>query len=1053
METDLATGYPGRWWHNDGDRIVCTLCPRECSLAEGDRGFCFVRQNVQHEMRLTTYGRSTGFCIDPIEKKPLNHFYPGTSVLSFGTAGCNLGCKFCQNWDISKSRKVERLSSQALPDEIVLAAKHLDCHSVAFTYNDPIIWAEYAIDTAKECRQAGIKSVAVTAGYISPEARAPFFEFIDAANVDLKAFSEEFYHRITYSHIKPVLDTLEWLHRETDVWFEITNLIIPDANDDPAELQQMCDWILQAVGDNVPVHFSAFHPDFRMLDRERTPPETLNRAREIALSAGIRHAYTGNVDDVSRQSTYCPKCQALLIERNWYALGTYGLNGNCCQQCGEQIAGHFSERPGEWGRKRQPVDMRQFRLHTLAPLQTDSQKTESDSTSGETTTEAKSMSTNAPELPTLSAEQQQSLLKTTATLLAQSAAGLATDQIGLTGIPDVPVYGTFVSLKRNGRLRSCCGTLGQLMPLSQSLQKSAHRTATDDPRFPPVAPRELPETDFEVWLLKTPEPISSRGTERVNDVEIGRHGLQVIRGNNRGLLLPGVATDNNWDATTFLNQTCVKAGLPITAWQDDATTVLRFEGSVCRQSFRDSNVQISETAKLFGGRAFAQYNQHCRRVIDALLTGGVPPYYCPDVSDETVCGVIVSAKAFAATDDVHVSKLTTKQTLPLQSTIFSLCENLAQVLRRSQRTTDEFEIGLTITWGCGLHGTLAQADIGELDPARHAIMLSAGNTTAFAFDATKSVDENFAQLQQDFGRCDATRTEVVSFETQSSRESARFSSRPRPVPGADVRPAAVAGQFYPSDTQEMATELDRMIDTSAKPTACAAAMIPHAGWKYSGRIAGEVLSGIQFPQTIIVIGPKHTRNGTDWAVAPHAQWSIPGATVDSDRELVSKLCNAINGLEPDAAAHAREHSIEVELPLLARLAPNSRVVGIVVGAASADSIDEFSTQLADVIREMDEPPLLLISSDMNHFANDSDTRRLDELALAEIDRLDADALLKTVRDNQISMCGVVPAVIVMQTLKKLGRLKSVQRCGYATSADATGDPSRVVGYAGVRFHD
>lgn len=290
-------------------------------MKPGDRGFCFVRQNVDGQMALTTYGKSTGFCIDPIEKKPLNHFYPGTAVLSFGTAGCNLGCKFCQNWDISKSREVERLSQLATPDTIAVAAKATNCRSVAFTYNDPIIWAEYAIDTAEACRREGVKSVAVTAGYISPAARPAFFHAMDAANVDLKAFTEEFYHKITYSQLQPVLDTLRWLKHESDVWFEITNLLIPDANDSPDEVRRMCDWILEAVGADVPVHFTAFHPDFRMTDRGRTPHETLLQAKQIAIEQGIRFAYVGNVNDVKNQSTWCPSCQHLLIKRNHYQIG------------------------------------------------------------------------------------------------------------------------------------------------------------------------------------------------------------------------------------------------------------------------------------------------------------------------------------------------------------------------------------------------------------------------------------------------------------------------------------------------------------------------------------------------------------------------------------------------------------------------------------------------------------------------------------------------------------------------------------------------------------
>ncbi|MFP6764724.1 MAG: AmmeMemoRadiSam system radical SAM enzyme, partial [Planctomycetaceae bacterium] len=359
--------HPGQWWRRDGERVICDLCPRECSMNSGDRGFCFVRQNVDGQMMLTTYGRSTGFCIDPIEKKPLNHFFPGTSVLSFGTAGCNLGCKFCQNWDISKAREVERLSHRALPEEIALAAKSLDCHSVAYTYNDPIVWAEYAIDTAKACRAAGIKSVAVTAGYISEQARGPFYEYMDAANVDLKAFTEDFYYRVTYSHLKPVLDTLKWLSSDTDVWFEITNLVIPDANDNPDEIRQMCDWVLEAVGDEVPVHFSAFHPDYRMQETRNTPHETLILARQIALDTGLKYAYVGNVNDVARQSTYCPSCRNPVIERNWYALGVYALNGHHCQHCGHRIAGQFGATPGTWGRQRQPVDMRQFQIRSDSP--------------------------------------------------------------------------------------------------------------------------------------------------------------------------------------------------------------------------------------------------------------------------------------------------------------------------------------------------------------------------------------------------------------------------------------------------------------------------------------------------------------------------------------------------------------------------------------------------------------------------------------------------------------------------------------------------------------
>ncbi len=347
----------GGWWHpiDDEGRMVCDLCPRACQLKPGDRGFCFVRENRDGQMVLNTYGRSTGFCIDPIEKKPLNHFYPGTSVLSFGTAGCNLGCKFCQNWDISKSREVERLSEYATPDMIAEAAETLGCRSVAYTYNDPVIWAEYALDCADACRQRGVKSVAVTAGYICDEARPTFFAGMDAANVDLKSFSEDFYYKITYSHLQPVLDTLHWLKHESDVWFEITNLIIPQANDSDDELARMCDWVLEHVGDEVPIHFTAFHPDFRMRDRPSTPHETLLAAYDLAKSKGLHYVYVGNVNDVQHHSTYCPGCGQVLIERDWYSLGEYRLRENRCSACDYEIAGRFDAQPGTWGPKRLPV--------------------------------------------------------------------------------------------------------------------------------------------------------------------------------------------------------------------------------------------------------------------------------------------------------------------------------------------------------------------------------------------------------------------------------------------------------------------------------------------------------------------------------------------------------------------------------------------------------------------------------------------------------------------------------------------------------------------------
>jgi len=337
------------------------VCPRACKLGHGQRGLCFVRARpVEGEgddgVVLTTYGRSSGFCVDPIEKKPLNHFLPGTPVLSFGTAGCNLTCKFCQNWDISKSREVDTLADSASPERIADAALELGCRSVAFTYNDPVIFMEYAMDVADTCRARGLKSVAVTAGYMCPEPRADFYRHMDAANVDLKGFTERFYKNVCGGQLGAVLETLEYLKKETDVWFEITTLLIPGENDDSAELERLSQWVAAHLGPDVPLHFTAFHPDFRMLDKAPTPPETLTRARHIATSAGLRYVYTGNVHDKAGGSTRCHACGHLLVARDWYRLLGWGLaEGGRCGKCGEPCAGVFERKPGTWGPRRLPV--------------------------------------------------------------------------------------------------------------------------------------------------------------------------------------------------------------------------------------------------------------------------------------------------------------------------------------------------------------------------------------------------------------------------------------------------------------------------------------------------------------------------------------------------------------------------------------------------------------------------------------------------------------------------------------------------------------------------
>jgi len=356
----VSGGYPARYWHPlDDGRLQCDLCPRFCKLHEDQRGLCFVRARENDRIVLTTHGRSSGFCIDPIEKKPLNNFLPGTPVLSFGTAGCNLACKFCQNWDISKSREFDRLQDQATPVAIAEAALATGCRSVAFTYNDPVIFLEYAVDVALACHARNLRTVAVTAGYINEEPCAEFFRHMDAANIDLKAFTERFYWKTCGGHLQPVLDTLVYLKEKTDVWFELTCLLIPGENDSAEEIDAMTRWIFTQLGPDVPLHLTAFHPDWKMTDKPPTPTSTLKRSREIALANGLHYVYTGNVHDPEGASTYCQHCDATLIGRDWYVLSTWGIDVRdgkaVCRFCGSSVAGVFENQAGAWGARRQPV--------------------------------------------------------------------------------------------------------------------------------------------------------------------------------------------------------------------------------------------------------------------------------------------------------------------------------------------------------------------------------------------------------------------------------------------------------------------------------------------------------------------------------------------------------------------------------------------------------------------------------------------------------------------------------------------------------------------------
>lgn len=665
------------------------------------------------------------------------------------------------------------------------------------------------------------------------------------------------------------------------------------------------------------------------------------------------------------------------------------------------------------------------------------------------------MSTAIPSQWNLRTEQQDALLSKAAAIIrdASRRQTVKPDADGLENVDIESVAGVFVTLKRKGRLRSCCGSFGQVMPLPEALHRAAWRTATDDPRFPRISPTELPFLHLDVWVLGAPEQVTAKGTERIPAVQVGTHGLQVIAGDHRGLLLPSVPVEFGWDAEEFLNQVCLKAGLPAGAWRDDDTTLLRFAGQSFERTLTELLPDIADStlAPPLNVTDLTTYARFCRDTISALLSGATPMYYCPHVSDADVQGAAVIASSPETGETLTLFRVSVKPTIPLQSTLYGLCEELVGSLNHRGISIDSLRIDVAVFDDPALHGTLESPDLKGLQPDTRAVFVVQRTRNALLFDSSSSAQSLLDAVHDLDTHISRPTAQVVSFRCLSTTQHVAVSSSPLPSNGTETRPPAVAGRFYPQTDAEVGAAVHQLLDGETNPEHWSACMVPHAGWAYSGKIAADVLKRIAFPKTVIAIGPKHTPHGLEWAVAPHRTWSLPGGAVEADPELAARLASHIPGLELDADAHREEHGIEVQLPFIAHLAPGTRVVGVTIGPADLEQCNQFAEGLANAISELEEPPLLLISSDMNHFANDSETRRLDAQALAELDRLDPDALYQTVRDQHITMCGVLPAVIVLKTLLKLGRLQTSVRVGYATSADTTGDTTRCVGYAGMLF--
>jgi AmmeMemoRadiSam system radical SAM enzyme/AmmeMemoRadiSam system protein B/AmmeMemoRadiSam system protein A len=1031
----------------EGDRLRCLACGHRCLIGDDLRGICKVRFNDAGQLRVP-FGYVAALQCDPVEKKPFFHAYPGSDALTFGMSGCDLHCSYCQNWLTSQALRDPNAVAPirpVTPAQLVDAARTQGARFVVSSYNEPLITAEWAVAVFREANAAGLACAFVSNGNATPEVLDYLRPWIVAYKVDLKSFDDPHYRSLGGA-LDNITRTIRMV-RERGLWLEVVTLVIPGFNDGDDELRRAADF-LASVSPDIPWHVTAFHEDYKMSGPGATPPETLIRAAEIGTAAGLRFVYAGNLPGRvgEWENTRCPGCRATLIERYGYLVRAYRLTpeGRCPDCC--------TPLPGLWPTSAAEVptgnDLAAYRRRQPRPLPLVRNVEPPAGDAAMTPSAARDTVGVA-----LTEEQQQRLVSAVAAMLHAAVAGQRT--VFPAQAPELRerlISGAFVSLKRGKHLRSCCGLLGQPMPLPAALEQATARTAREDERFPPVSPTELEHLDLDVWLLGQPEPVRLRGEERLSAVTIGKHGVQVVRGRSHGLLLPGVAVDNGWDARQLLDQVCAKAELPPTAWREDDTALFVFEGQSIRGRPAPPGASVGRRQAPCRVEDLTTYADFCRRELFALLTGGTPSYYLWGAPDAALNGVVLLPRLPGVTGPGHFSHLSLRAAVPLQATLSSLVQAAAAQVAAHRPTREALaalRVDLLLLHDPAMHGTVADPHLAGLDTGHRAVLVLERGKSALLFDPNRSAEELLAEAASQARVSQPNTAAVFSLDTVTNTAPVVAATVPKPVRGPAVRPAAVAGSFYDADPDALKATVDQLLAGERRAEEWPAAMVPHAGLKFSGQIAADVLKRVRIPRTVLVIGPKHTPHGVEWAVAPHQTWALPGGGVESDFVFARQLAQAIPGLEMDAAAHEREHGTEVELPLLARLAPESKVVGIAIGHADLAGCRRFAEGLADLLRQRTEQPLLLISSDMNHFASDAETRRLDALALSALERGDPEGLYETVRQRNISMCGVLPAVIVLETLRLLGRFRRAKRVGYATTAEVTGDTSRVVGYAGV----
>lgn len=1044
---------------SEGDRLRCLACGHRCLIGDGLRGICKVRFNDGGRL-MVPFGYVAGLQCDPVEKKPFFHVHPGSDALTFGMLGCDLHCSYCQNWITSQSLRDKNAVAPLRPitaEQLIAAAHREQARLVVSSYNEPLITAEWAVHVFREAAGADLDCAFVSNGNATPEVLDFLRPWIIAYKVDLKSFNDRNYRSLGGA-LDNITQTIRMVH-ERGVWLEVVTLVIPGFNDNPDELRQAADF-LASVSPDIPWHVTAFHQDYKMTEPDPTSADALIRAAEMGAAAGLRYVYAGNLPGKVGpwENTRCPSCSTTLIERIGYLVRSYRISDGRCPDCQTAIPGVW---PASADKVRTGKDLAAYRsrLPRKAEALRSLPVVESSPPGSFAGAQAMSTALTIPPVsqasrPSLTEQHKQQLIAATSALLHAAVAGKrAAFPAELAELRDLTVAGTFVSLKRGRHLRACCGQLGAPLPLAQALEQSVTRTAWEDVRFPAISPTELEYLRMEIWLLFSMERVAERGEDRLRAITLGKHGVKVMRGESHGLFLPSVAVENGWDVSRLLDQVCIKAGLPATAWRHDDTAVFTFEGEALGATLAESTCPKPALRPGVCRRedlpAFVNY---CRDNLIAVLFGATPNFFLWGAPDGTVSGVVLQVQRPGTAEALHFSQIMLRNGIPLQATLFSLIQTAAQKLaafRIRAETVGALSVQLAVLHDPVLHGTVADPQLAGVNPGQRALLVVERNRSAMHFHPEQSAEELLAEVA---GLAEVTQpaaAAVYSFGITASASPFRVATVPRPVRGPAVRPPAVAGMFYPANPEELTRIVDELLAGERQPESWPAAMVPHAGLRFSGSVAAAVLRRLHIPRTVIVIGPKHTPLGVDWAVAPQQTWALPGGEVAADFLLARKLCQAIPGLEMDAAAHQREHAIEVELPLLARLAPEVKVIGIAIGHGDLATCKRFAAGLADLLHSMPERPLLLISSDMNHFATDAETRRLDALALAALQRCDPESLHETVNRQHISMCGALPAVIVLETLRLLGHGQRAEQVAYATTADVTGDPTRVVGYAGM----